>query len=470
MTQPTPTQEEPETFSCDNCAEDTNVNERQIVQGNDACLSCVEEHTFTCEDCHNVFWVFEEHELDGNPHCQSCYEYAVVHCNHCNTELHRDNPENRHTEYAVYCSNRCFNRCAFFCGGCGDSFEIDDGYEFEGERYCGYCIEEIDRNASANTYYTDETKNFSTRGYTIGIELEVYPEGTVPSMPVELTKYFGVKPDGSLSSNGVEYVSVPTNNDNAYEIINGISDFLISNNFRVNTDCGFHLHIGGDKISNSVNRQKIMIGALIFKDCLFNMLPPSRQNNTYCDKTRLPLNSLLFTKKAQNNPEEIYNNYCCRYEFLNYRAFDRHGTLENRAHQGTINSKKILNWIEINTRLFDFAINTSYEDLIKLRGNAIEFKREVLKDKELINYYEQRVKKFKRKTVRKRRSVYHGIRDSLKRFKPDVQTKITEEKMSVDVKFNWQLRYGKVSAKDLLPVMKKDFDNVVKEVDVKIDY
>ena len=76
-------------------------------------------------------------------------------------------------------------------------------------------------------------------------------------------------------------------------------------------------------------------------DAIGALVAPSRLNNSYC--------KAVSPQRAEANAERIRNGEVSdiqgdRYQSFNLQAFDRHGTLEIRLHQGTLNGTKAIAW------------------------------------------------------------------------------------------------------------------------------
>ena len=56
-----------------------------------------------------------------------------------------------------------------------------------------------------------------------------------------------------------------------------------------------------------------------------------------------------------------------RYASMNFTALNAHGTLENRMHQGTLSSRKIIKWAMLNSNILEFAKNSSLTKMLENR-------------------------------------------------------------------------------------------------------
>jgi Putative amidoligase enzyme len=164
-------------------------------------------------------------------------------------------------------------------------------------------------------------------------------------------KYITIKDDGSISENdayeeGKEIcVSFKYDND---KIVYDVCAFLKDKAY-VNRSCGTHVHFDMRGIKKEqVEKFGQRLGRAV--PALKQILPKSRRNNQYCS---LPVNNI-----------EHYN----RYAFVNMCAYKLHKTIEVRGHSGTLNAKKILNWIKLLEKIMGSDVDraiTNPEEMIK---------------------------------------------------------------------------------------------------------
>lgn len=146
--------------------------------------------------------------------------------------------------------------------------------------------------------------------------------------------YVELKSDGSVKDLGPGYypheiaVCVPVSKRN--EIISSVLKVLNESGAKVNKTCGLHVHLdmrGYDHtkaFSNLVSAQTI----------LYQMIPASRRDNTYC-------------KKTVNKSFAYHRNSSNRYQGINPCSFRKYRTIEVRLHSGTTDFTKITNFMDI---------------------------------------------------------------------------------------------------------------------------
>lgn len=163
-------------------------------------------------------------------------------------------------------------------------------------------------------------------------------------------KFVTIKEDGSvegrLADNVPKEIVVSfcagkkEQTDNKYprtKIVWDVCKFLKERAY-VNNSCGTHVHFD----MRGFEREKIdTFGARLAcaVPALKKILPKSRRNNHNCHDI---INSI------DGNGDDFDFGYSDdRYCFVNMQAYRDHKTIEIRGHGGTLNARKILNWIKI---------------------------------------------------------------------------------------------------------------------------
>jgi hypothetical protein len=138
----------------------------------------------------------------------------------------------------------------------------------------------------------------------------------------------------------------------------------------VNSSCGMHVHFD---CRNLQMEDVLRVGKRLAYaiPALKQLLPPSRQENRFCQRD---INAF----EGRNED---------RYSFINLQAFSRHRTIEIRAHGGTTDPVKIVNWIRILRKIMTKRqrkpINTASELISAFKM-----------DKDLVDYINGRFTRF----------------------------------------------------------------------------
>jgi hypothetical protein len=255
----------------------------------------------------------------------------------------------------------------------------------------------------------------NTKGFTVGFELEVNNSNRAMYAPDEVREYFEAKEDGSLGDDGVEFVSIPTNNDETHKAIKIVTDYFNKNGYSVDDRCGFHVHLAKKgREFNDLDVKKILIAYSVFKESLFRMVAKERYHNSYCSPKKIDLYpEFLSTKvKLKRYLPDTLNS---RYTFINFDSLTQHGTIEIRMHSGTTNREKIENWIRININLFHFALSSTIPQLLSLKGDSKTFSEKVLCSPKLKYYYLKRVSQTRQSVYETGKSGYDLLFDNFAR-------------------------------------------------------
>ncbi len=158
--------------------------------------------------------------------------------------------------------------------------------------------------------------------------------------------------DGSVS-NGAEVVS-PILSEARLNEAHKVTKALKDSGARVDRATGFHVHIGADAFGGKANLASFILNYYGAHHAIAALVAPSRLNNRYC----AILNRTAAEAQAShtlNGNEGAYNGN--RYTSLNIEAMQRHGTIEVRLHQGTLNGVKAIAWAKLMSAMVDATKN-----------------------------------------------------------------------------------------------------------------
>lgn len=161
-------------------------------------------------------------------------------------------------------------------------------------------------------------------------------------------------PDGSLGGDAytAEIVS-PILSDARLNEARTVSRALLASGARVNTSTGFHVHMGASQIGTR-GIANLVVNYYTTHPIFAKMVAPSRVNSRWC--------KVLSLSDAQDTADRLNNNTfrfadADRYYSLNLHAVRRHGTLEFRLHQGTLNATKALAWVNFLTAMVNYSMD-----------------------------------------------------------------------------------------------------------------
>jgi len=203
----------------------------------------------------------------------------------------------------------------------------------------------------------------SSRRFGIELETEECPNHTA----LRGKTVYGSKYDGSIS--GMEFVSPILQGDKGLWATRGFCTRARHMGFTVDSDCGFHLHID---VSNNTNLQRRHIAmAYAYTQSFWHSLVASYRayDSSYCRPLDWNGECMVTT---YNMPRFCDNQE--RYIWFNVHSLESHGTFEIRLHEGTLDSKRICNWVKIHLRFADFVQDLKFRQIaamFNVNGNQM---------------------------------------------------------------------------------------------------
>lgn len=174
------------------------------------------------------------------------------------------------------------------------------------------------------------------RAAGIEVNIEGYGHVTRPQ--------WKIVPDSSVSD-GFEVVSPVLTGNDGLEQVRKVARALVGAGAKVDRRCGFHVHVDardltGADLVNCVRRYAA------HESVIDTFMPASRRgsSNNYC-RPMAQILRYFETPTTTESARTVANRTSDRYYKLNLCAFLRHGTVEFRQHSGTVDFRKMLNWI-----------------------------------------------------------------------------------------------------------------------------
>ncbi|TGO23836.1 hypothetical protein BPAE_0120g00150 [Botrytis paeoniae] len=190
----------------------------------------------------------------------------------------------------------------------------------------------------------------------------------------------------------------------------------------VNQSCGLHVHVGnGTKGLSFEPFQYLMATIWIFEPQILSLLRKSRINGRYCGSLHKRSNlgvykfegnllDVLFSTSDINEVVAMFNGY----NSFSYMAFKLEfllhpfphpvkRTIEFRAHEGSMNSETVLNWVSFVVELVSWAHKINRQDLKIFLSKHIGSKDLSIEDlfneigfpQSTVEFYREKVKKLR---------------------------------------------------------------------------
>lgn len=177
--------------------------------------------------------------------------------------------------------------------------------------------------------------------------------------------YWTATTDGSC---GLEVKSRILRGTEGLDELRRVIETLARMGYRVDDDCGFHVHIGvggmhPDKIKSIVKRYD--------DGAIDGIMRPSRRgdSNTYCRSINSSFSSPRYVE-SQRTITGIAKQQGGRYSKVNTIAFIDHKTIEFRHHHGTLDASRIENWVKF---LLQFVAETDTWNLTDIGDLLSQF-------------------------------------------------------------------------------------------------
>lgn len=281
-----------------------------------------------------------------------------IRCFNCNKPLDPSGKLRKLGRYYIYC-RACFGEIAFKCCRCGGNYPHNR--RAANQRTCLACAgctqtDNQDANWHAKRLSTETTfdKIKSKRRY--GVEIETAQCKYV--CRVQGTTPFGAKYDGTIS--GKEFDSPILAGDEGLAVIRDFCDIAKRRAWTVDERCGTHIHLDMSSQTSASLRQTA-VGYLHTYQSWSKLVDPSRLGNEFCMPPTYNVSAVTASVYFSSFTETRR-----RYEFINFRAFERHGTFEIRGLEGTLDKNLLVNWIIAHLTFVDFCAKVSIEELEKL--------------------------------------------------------------------------------------------------------
>tara|TARA_Y100001972_G_scaffold119578_1_gene161029 strand:+ start:496 stop:1551 length:1056 start_codon:yes stop_codon:yes gene_type:complete len=156
------------------------------------------------------------------------------------------------------------------------------------------------------------------------------------------TSHWKVVTDGSLPNYSTcgEIVSPVLKGVEGVEQLRKVCDALDTiEGIKVTRDCGLHIHLGVEDLTVA-QVQKVYERYADFEAQIDLIMPRSRRNNRWC----YSISSNVRSAKGRTSKSSLARAFG-KYHKVNLANLTTYGTIEFRHHSGTLNFRKIVNWL-----------------------------------------------------------------------------------------------------------------------------
>jgi hypothetical protein len=198
----------------------------------------------------------------------------------------------------------------------------------------------------------------------------------------------------------LEFVSPILYGDQGLVEIKSFCKLAKDRRWKTNRYCGYHAHFDASEETWESLRSIAYAYRKTYEVwCCF--VSDSRSSNPMCGAPDYNLGDIANLSNAED--WEYFAAACDRFEWLNWRAYMVHGTLEFRSHDPSLNAVEICNWIKVHARFIDFVKSWSLADLNELFNGSVQDRFKAISDivgSELADYYANRAECFGKPVVK----------------------------------------------------------------------
>lgn len=314
-------------------------------------------HHSLCHRCHTAISLHGGRNFEQLMYCSSCFDARFFHCAICGKAERRDYAYIGPNDSCI-CS-ACFNLYFVACFNCGTAIPNSEAQTIDDETYCSDCVPRVSEWPEGE--FAVQTPHFdimaSRRGY--GVELETSTCDGFQEL--NGNTIWGCHKDPSIE--GMEFISPILYGDEGFIEIKNFCAFAKKKGFRVNRLCGYHVHF--DMRNETEESLKAIAYAYSLTYPMWcALVPGNRSNNAYCGGLDYSPDEIL------KEDWEYFVGKRDRFEYINWRAYLVHGSMEIRLYQGTLDATEICNWIKIHAMFIDSIKSLAFSDIAtKFGGN-----------------------------------------------------------------------------------------------------
>lgn len=379
-------------LTCNDCGKEVRLNSwgesSQIRRCSDdvvRCNECFAVVYMTCSVCNHTHRRTENNVCvnpTGDEVCAGCWRDYWFICDSCGEV---ENRQEAHTglNSQTVCPG-CFDAAYVACGHCGRALIRGEHSGWEGDPFCSDCY------GTAEVWKTQpwsgEGGMFGNVGSErrFGVELETSSCNNHHDLHGN-TEWGCVY---ECSTPGKEFVSPILQGDAGFQEIHDFCQMATNNRWGTNSSCGLHIHLD---ISNDSTEECLRIAYAYRKTYTLwkKFVSHHRAENSMCGSPQYSCEDI----RAHEHIEDFVE---CRdrFEFVNWRAYLRHGSFEVRLYHGSLNAREICNWVALHARFMDAVKGMSYDELDeKLGGNIRRHwpaMCELIGDTNLLDYWRRK--------------------------------------------------------------------------------
>lgn len=349
------------------------------------CCSCDSNAFSTCARCARRTAreggdVRTNPDLSSEEFCPRCWDSFWFSCATCDEVFSRQVALFSPDRNSCHCEE-CFEQLYFLCSGCRASFNRADMRGWDGDPFCANCYGNADVWKSQP--WSGAVEGFERVGSKrcYGVELET--ERCDDYRRLQAHTQWGCVYE--CSTPGREFVSPILQGDGGFNEIRAICDLAARHAWTVNRSCGLHVHIDARDLSSDQMLQVVYAYRRSYP-LWKKFVDRRRSENSMCGS---PQYSAADVRGAEHI--EDFAESRDRFEFVNWRAYLRHGSVEIRLYHGSLKAREICNWVALHARFVDAVKGLTFDEIDARIGGITRTNWrglvELIGDPDLLDYW-----------------------------------------------------------------------------------
>jgi hypothetical protein len=210
---------------------------------------------------------------------------------------------------------------------------------------------------------------------------------------------WGAVTDGSTS--GMEFVSPPMHGNDGYDSVIEMCRRIKSNGCSIDSDCGYHVHLDLSDTDKG-QRKAIALAYHYTRNVWAKFVDESRRDTNYA---RFNVNSeangyggrapTVYWDRDSIVKGDDKPDVDTRYVWVNWASYNKHGTVEVRSHEATIDGRAVINWARAHALFIDYVKDMTVGQVTRVFGSEqpkaiMRELRYAWKDSSLADYYQSK--------------------------------------------------------------------------------
>jgi len=353
------------TYTCETCGCKLASTEAYCHRRTDSsssrrwfCEKCYHERFSSCVSCNTMVDTqaanarkYENEYGDTRYYCSPCYDRNFSCCRECDTRV----PQNtmRQSPYGDMFCRTCYERLCSTCSECGNSVFQREARWVADQALCGNCAANMDEWDIGEFKCANPTFDRIKTERQFGVELET--SQCQNHWELFNCTIWGCTYDCSIG--GKEFISPPLIGDQGLDEIHRFCDDMRNRDWSIDDRCGLHIHFDMGDLTDD----QLFSVAYAYR-LTWNMwkrfVSRDRGGNNMCGSPRYSIEDIRNTKNW-----EYFVGARDRFEYVNWRAFFKHGTFEVRLGEPSLKGKDIERWLVTHATFLERVKDMTYKQI-----------------------------------------------------------------------------------------------------------